>query len=309
MALVEIFSKRQKRLRGEISDVYVYDDIPDSLRVQIIHIMLDNLGRKGEPALGEPWKVICETLSREYGLFSLFESRAPRYDRNYHAELVDFFLDVREADRALDVIEMSFQILHKVGRNFNFRYKQNADETVTAAIDELNGRFREHSVGYQFEVGEIIRVDSQFLHSEVVKPALQLLNAPGFAGPQDEFLNAHDHYRHGNSKESLNECLKAFESMMKVICLKRGWPLTGKETASGLIKICFEKELIPTFWQTQFSSLKSLLESAVPTGRNNLAGHGQGSKATTVPDHLVAFMLHMTGACLVFLAESEHRLQ
>jgi len=307
MALVDIFSKRQKRLRGEFSDVYSYDAMPGPLRVQIVHIMLDSLGRSGERTEGEPWRFICETLSREYGLFRLCASRSTR-GRNYHEELVDFFLEVIDVDRALDVVEMGFQILHRVGREFTFRYRQDADESVTAAIDELNGRFREHSVGYQFEAGEIIRVDSQYLHAEVVKPALQLLNSPGFAGPQDEFLRAHEHYRHGNSKESLNECLKSFESMMKAICSKRGWPLTGKETASGLIKVCLEKNLIPAFWQTQFTSLKSLLESAVPTGRNNLAGHGQGVEATTVPDHLVAYMLHMTGACLVFLAESEHRL-
>ncbi|WP_426117261.1 STM4504/CBY_0614 family protein [Pseudomonas sp. DSP3-2-2] len=307
MSLFEIFSKRQKRLRGEISDVYQYDILPDALRVQIVHIMLDTLGKPNDYVPQKPWEFICETLAREYGVFSLNKSRSS-HSHTYHQELIDFFLEVSEADKALDVIELSFQILDRLGRKTTFRNQRDADSLVTGAIHELNARFKEHSVGYQFEAGEIIRVDSQFLHAEVVKPALQLLNAQGFAGPQDEFLRAHEHYRHGNAKEALNECLKSFESMMKVICLRRGWTLNGRETASNLIKICFDNQLIPVFWQSHFTSLRSLLESAVPTGRNNLAGHGQGAETTSVPDHLVAYMLHMTGACLVFLAESEEAL-
>ena len=47
--------------------------------------------------------------------------------------------------------------------------------TVDDAVVELNTRFREHGIGYQFESNKIVRVDSQFLHQEAVKPALQLL--------------------------------------------------------------------------------------------------------------------------------------
>ncbi|WP_416347177.1 DUF7014 domain-containing protein [Castellaniella sp.] len=46
----------------------------------------------------------------------------------------------------------------------------------------------------------------------------------------------------------------------------------------------------------------------MPTGRNKLGGHGQGTTTTTVPNHLVAYMLHMTASALVFLGESEAAL-
>src|ERR1019366_1526163 len=84
-----------------------------------------------------------------------------------------------------------------------------------SAVTELNARFREHGIGYQYESGEIIRVDSQLIHSEVVKPALTLLTAPEYEGANAEFLKAFEHYRKGDTKECLNECLKAFESTMK----------------------------------------------------------------------------------------------
>lgn len=46
MAVFDIFSKRQKRIRGDVPDVYSYDRIPDPLRMQIVHILRDVLGHE-----------------------------------------------------------------------------------------------------------------------------------------------------------------------------------------------------------------------------------------------------------------------
>ena len=122
-------------------------------------------------------------------------------------------------------------------------------------------------------------------------------------------MKAHEHYRHGNNKEALNECLKAFESTMKVICDKRQWVYDPqKATSKELIKVCYEKELIPTFWQSQFTALRTLLESGIPTGRNRLSGHGQGSNLTDVPPYMVGYMLHMAASAIVFLVEAERHI-
>jgi hypothetical protein len=42
----------------------------------------------------------------------------------------------------------------------------------------------------------------------------------------------------------------------------------------------------------------------VPTARNRLGGHGQGSEPVDVPEHVVAFVLHMTAATILFLAQA-----
>jgi hypothetical protein len=55
--------------------------------------------------------------------------------------------------------------------------------------------------------------------------------------------------------------------------------------------------------QTQFSSLRSLLESGIPTLRNRVGGHGQGEKTITAEDHLARFALNMTGSNIIFLVE------
>ena len=182
------------------------------------------------------------------------------------------------------------------------------DFTFIETKDKLNYRLKEHGVGYQFTDEQIIRTDSELIHSEIVKPALKLLGQPHYAGAQEEFLKAHQHYRKGDAKEALSDCLKAFESVMKAICDKKSWGYNSNATARPLIQACFDNELIPPFWESHYSSLRSLLESSVPTGRNRLGGHGQGTIPTTVPDHIVAYMLHMTASAIVFLAEAERSL-
>ena len=165
MGVFDIFSKRQKKLRGEVPDEYTYDSIPEPLRVQIIHIWNDTSNRTA-------CQSIVETLCREYGLFSLVPREA--YDaRNDRSELGNFLLAERDPEKALDAIELSFRVIDLVTRKWDYHAPERADD----AIAELNARFQEHGIGYAFEGGEIIRVDSQLLHAEAVKPALILLGA------------------------------------------------------------------------------------------------------------------------------------
>ena len=95
-------------------------------------------------------------------------------------------------------------------------------------FDDLNTRFRDHGVGYQFEpeagkLGEIIRVDSQYTHSKVVRPALNLLSDPMYKSANKEFLKAHRDYRKGDYKSCISECSNAFESVLKIICDNNSW--------------------------------------------------------------------------------------
>mgnify|MGYP006423458877 CR=1 FL=1 len=313
MAIFDIFSKRKKKQNGDVPDVYKYDKLPKKLKIQIIYIWYDTLGnpeqyQKYSGNCYDLYKIIVETLCREYGVFELFKSE--NYgSRDYFKELIQFFGNEKNIEKQLDVIELSFKYIDNVTRDSSYLYKRNANEIANLAISELNQRFKEHGIGYQYSDGKIIRVDSDYTHSEIVKPALKLLNKKKFAGAQEEFLKAHEHYRKGNPKEALNECLKSFESTMKAICNKRGWKYNkNKSTARALINICFKNELIPNFWQSKFSSLRSLLESSVPTGRNKLSGHGQGSEPQIVPKHIVSYMINMTASSVVFLIKADEDL-
>ena len=299
MPIVDIFSKRQRALRGETPDVYSYDRIPTPLRVQVIHIMHDVLGRTESAN----YSYITDTLRREYGVFRL--STDDREAENRMNDLLNFLLHEKNTERVLDAIELSFFTIDCFIRDNDYLTSHFASSDVDHPIDELNYRFKEHGVGYCFTDGQIVRIDSEFVHSEVVRPALRILNQRQYAGARQEFLSAHEHYRKGNTKEALNDCLKSLESVMKSICDKRKWAYGEGATASKLIGICFDNGLIPSFWQQQFGALRSLLESGVPTARNRLGGHGQGAAPKSVPGHVAGYVLHMTAAAVVFLAEAE----
>ncbi|MDN3474497.1 hypothetical protein QMA08_07510 [Pseudoalteromonas sp. APC 3355] len=94
---------------------------------------------------------------------------------------------------------------------------------------------------------------------------------------------------------------------MKVICGKQSWGLKGNETANKLIDICLKNNLIPNYWQTQLSSLRSMLESAIPTARNKYA-HGPEIVQQQAPEELVGYILHTTASTIIFLIESEKKL-
>ena len=303
-----IFSKRQMKLRGEYPDVYQYDIVPDNLRVQIIQIWSEILGDQGF-CFEENGQEICpiddivKKLRREYGEFSLIECPLSSVD-----ELTRFFREVEEVEKALDVVELVFYFLKTYESHLFIDLRHTKNVTASAAIEELNLRFNEHGVGYRFVYPSVIRIDSEFIHSEAVIPALQLIHQERFKGVQDEFLKAHEHFRKGNPKEALSGCLNAFESVMKVICEERGWKPNGGSTARDLIEVCLKNQLIPDFWQCHFSALRSLLESGVPTGRNKLSGHGQGTNIVAVPGYLASYMIHMTASAIVFLIEADRNL-
>jgi hypothetical protein len=106
LAIFDLFSKRQKKLRGDVPDVYVYDELPQELRTQIIHIWLDTLGRGDQYYEGQVrqyYPLIVDTLCREYGLFKL--PGAEDYgNRDYIQEFANFFLREENIERALDAV-------------------------------------------------------------------------------------------------------------------------------------------------------------------------------------------------------------
>jgi len=301
MPIFDLFSKRQKRLKGDIPEIYSFDTLPDQIRVQIVHIIRDTIGidEYGSDSATEGYSFIHKSLCREYGVFFLLNN-------NYSAgdDLLNFFLKTQELHKAFDIIEFAFKYFDKVIRNDNnYRYNVKVKLGPDEAIEELNERFKENGIGYQYENGELIRLDSTFIHSEIVRPTISLLWNRKFSGANDEYMTAHEHYKKGRNKECLNFCLKALESTLKIICKEKGWSYSPTDQAKKLIQIVFENELVPTYVQNQFTSLRNIIESGVPPIRNKMGSHGQGQEIVTVDDNLTRYALNLTGANIIFLIE------
>ncbi|WP_367354202.1 STM4504/CBY_0614 family protein [Agrobacterium pusense] len=313
MALFELYSKRKAKAEGSVSDVYQYDQIPNKLRVQITQIFEENIGNanlkrdyRNRPQ--EMYESIVKLLRREYGVHKLNNHFIP-YNDTYMEELFGHILECEEVDQVLDAIEVGCVVIDGLVRSSEYKNDHRFDENCDSALSEINDRFKENGVGYEYTGNRIVRVDSELIHSEVVKPALSFLNGSMYEGPRQEFLGAHKHYRAGEHKQAIVDCLKAFESTMKAICEKRGWTYDkGKATAKDLIAVCFNEGLVPSYWQNNLANLRALLESGVPTGRNKNAGHGQGATPVTVDDSVSEYIMHMTASTILFLARAEKEL-
>jgi hypothetical protein len=311
MSSFETYSKRKKKAaKAGKPDVYQYDVLPEGLRVQIVHIWNDAIGAFFPKHSGyshspispanEWWFFIHKTLAKEHGVFHLGDPGG------FPDENCTNYLLTADMDGALDIIELSFRVIDKViSRQDAYATSQaRISQSAEDAIEELNHRFREHGVGYQYIEGILVRVDSEFVHAEVVKPALALLNSPGFEGPHDEFIKAFDHYRHGRYKEAVAEALKSFESTMKAICKARKWSVASNATAKPLMDILFDKGLIPPELASHFAGLRSAMESGLPTISNKTSRHGQGAVPTQVPAHFAAYALHLAATNIIFLVEA-----
>lgn len=305
-----LYFKRQKKLRGEYPDVYQYEELPETLKIQIIHIWKETIGKdyprngRQSSSSNRVYLQDCHNiLCKELGTFKLNrDDRDNEMHIIYFSSISQYFLTEQDVEKALSVIELMVKITKLFAENCR------TNINVNNVISELNQRFREHAVGYQYESDQIVRVDSEFIHAEAVKPALQLLSNSTYKGAQQEFLKAHEHYRHERYSEALIDCLKAYESTLKIILDKNKWEYSPNATADELTGRLMQSGLVPEFWQQYFKSLKNTLTSGVPTARNKLAGHGAANEVREIPEYLVSYILHMTASTIVFLIKAEEVL-
>ena len=196
MAIKDIFPVRQQKLNGA-PDVYQYELLPNPLRIQITQIIQDALGDHSDymkfGRAHQAYNHISATVARELGVDVLSPTNSGR-----DMELLQFIRTDYRVEWVLGAIELSCEIIDKASRYFDFLNRKHSDRIATDALAEINHRFRQHGVGYEYSK-QIIRIDSQFLHAETVQPVLALLARKGFEGAEEEFLRAHHHHRLGQN--------------------------------------------------------------------------------------------------------------
>jgi hypothetical protein len=153
---------------------------------------------------------------------------------------------------------------------------------------------RERTVIKTLAFPMVISRDSEVVHAHVIEPVLKLLQAPAFKSANAEYLEALEDYRKGDLGDCLTKCGSAFESVMKVICERKGWPYKQTDTVGPLVKTILDH-----------TSLDNYLEPVlviVATLRNRLSkAHGAGVQTRNVPRHLAAYALNSTAAAILLL--------
>lgn len=283
---------------------FVYDHIPGELVHQVIHILRDCIGsyrpHGHAVASNREWIWLYDRLEREWGMLGIMGPR------NHPEQQLVTYIDYRSIDKTLDFIDAAFYCIDTHVRHWSAFARKLVHPKITPdeAIAQLNQRFREHGVGYQFVKGQLVRMDSELIYDEVIEPSIRLLDQEGFEGALNEFMTAHDKLRKrddGYSQDTIVWSLKALESTMVTICDRRGWSYKQGAQAKDLIEACFRHNLIPASLQSQFNALRATLESGVPVVRNKQGAHGQGQTVRTVPDYMAAYALNLTAANILLL--------
>lgn len=308
MAIFDTFLRRKRREAGQLYDPLQYEQVPDKLRVQFVHVLDDSLGdysasRYGSssPANGH-WLELHRIVCKELGRFYLSSSNLD----NPKVDTLNFLVKCTP-EEWIEVASIAFPLLEHFSLKLqpyqyaDYGIKQHARD----AIDEINARMREQGFGYAYEGGQLIRVDSHFVHAEAVVPALTLLHEEKFEGAEIEFRSAHKNLMARDNREAISDALKSLESTIKTICDAERWSYTKQDGASKLIEKLFDNGFIAPELQSEFSSLRSLLASGLPTVRNSTpAGHGQGAQAVVIPDALATFAVNMAASNIRFLVSN-----
>jgi hypothetical protein len=170
MPVIETYARRRQRETGEgLPEVYDYESIPDGLRVQVCYILDDSIGTfwKPRPVVGgmrpphnnDAWQWLCGTMCREFGLASLGKGLTER------DQCHDWLINQDSVDSWLSLVELGLGYVDDVMRGITRLEGFGAQHHADDAISEFNSRCRSAALGYQFDGGKIIRVDSQLLHA------------------------------------------------------------------------------------------------------------------------------------------------
>lgn len=289
MALFDTYSKQRKRALN-VPDVFLYEPIPVKLRNQVILALEGVLGPYNQGMLASSrreWKMIEDAVRIELGVINIPVPSHFSYSSDAQVILQRHVALCSDED-FLNFVVISLGVM--VAESNKYRDKP----SVTDLVVEVNKRFFENTIGYQYVDGQIVRVDSQFLHTEVVLPALEVLSDASYAAADAEFRGAHGHYRHARYDEAATEAGKAFESVMKVILAERSLPHDPKQPAAKLLEALRIGGVIESTWMV------AVLQGAA-TLRNHIGGHGDGVKPVTVPIYLAHYALTTSAAAITYL--------
>jgi AbiJ N-terminal domain 4 len=312
MMAFETYAQRlHRQQRSSEPDVYLYDEAPPYLRHQInesivegigTYTLVDRLGfNEYEPDNAYAyscWREIDRACRKEIHPYLRFIDDTDHFG----ARVSGAIKSIGEMDEWLSVIEICCIVLTGIVGDRNLNVTEN--DEASEALAEINRRFEQHQVGYQFENGRIIRKDSELVHAEIIKPALALLTAPYFAKANEDFMTAHGHYRTGAYSDAVTAANRAFESVMKAICDLENWTYGSGDTAARLVTVVTTNGLFTHDFDAGFTAYTAMMRAGLPTVRNNAGGHGQGLAANKVTAAIARYAISLTASNVIFLGNS-----
>lgn len=292
--LFNVFSRRDDLKAGTKRE-----PLSPEFRNRLIMLLEDHL----QGSLGEFLNQLHRRVSYLHGRFQLSKlgSHAP-----VHEDLLQFMLECRD-EHFIDVIELIFRSDLQ-----GITWPDNALVPAINQFFQIDG-LPYHLTGYTTEEFEssfygspttgmriaefpcVIRKDSEILHQNAIRPALDLLVGSAFQHANKEFLEALEDHRKGDFGDCLTKCGSAFESVMKVLCDKNSIPFKQTDTASVLLKALLANGQLDDFWEQPLIMIATL--------RNRLSSsHGAGTQPKAVPEHVATYLINATASAMLLLS-------
>jgi HEPN domain-containing protein len=247
---------------------------------------------------------------RDQGVFHLKEIVRMNYDYqrdNPQSDLGDFFLNTKDDDLVLSIIEYCFVMMGERQPWPSAWFSSH--RAPLDAIKELNLRFQQSNLGFKFQERMLIQIDSEELHKEIVRPSLSKLSSDKiYKGADGEYREAFSFYKEGKYEQVLIKCNNAVESCLKAICKKHSWSIKGNSVTGDLISECKNNGLFPPLTGTHLAHLTSLTKS-VSAIRGDSAAHAPDDEGRNVTFEVASYVLHLTATNIIFLIECERALK
>jgi hypothetical protein len=298
--------KRLESLAGE-PEIYVYDEAPPQFRHQICSAFSDGIGPytsvgpydvSGLPReaikANECWSRIDHVCFEEIFPYHEYATRVFPSER-----VVQALTAIKDIDIFLSIVEIGCVFLVETAQDTYLDTRKR--QSLLGTISEINERFEQHAIGYQFENGKIIRKDSELIHAEIIKPTLSLLAEPIFEKINDEFMTAHEHYRHKNFKDAVTAANRAFETMLKVICDLNKWKYGKGDRVSELVTLVGKNGLFTHDFDKGISAYIAAMKTGLPTVRNDAGGHGEGLEDNAVTSEIARYAIDLAATNILFL--------
>lgn len=304
--IFNVFSKRKKEIEPFVRNA------PTALRNKILlfcrDVFSNSLSSFGRgDYTGEFWNEIHQMLLYRHGKFQLSDGTP----QSRAEDAMNFLLTCKD-EEFFDFIEYIFRVkcLFHISieenvivaeinelfasENIGYELTEIVKEEVVEAVNDYPFSGREQRIIKTVAYPQVIKKDDQFIHTETIMPALNLLSEPKYKTANREYLEALEDYRKGDYGDCLTKCGSTFESVMKIICESKKWRYEQTDTASKLLTIIIKESEIETFFNDPLIIIATL--------RNRLSkSHGAGISPKVVSQNYARYALNSTAAAIVFL--------
>ncbi len=164
--------------------------------------------------------------------------------------------------------------------------------------NELNDIFVIHNSPWRVVKGQVMLVDSEYLHREVHAKTIRLLEECEIQGALEEYQGAISDLTSGETKDAVVKAHKSVESVMKAV-------LETEEhyTFGALLEMLIKSDIMPRYYDEFLKHFEKLALGVVKERNLPARGHGQGKKQTIVSPSLAEFAVNLAGAINIFIVK------